>query len=93
MKPLDVNIVEEKLSELENWKFENDAIHKSFEFNNFKESLGFIVRLGLEAEALQHHPTITNTYNQVDITLSTHDAGDKVTQKDIDLATQIESLL
>jgi|AntRauTorcE11897_2_1112592.scaffolds.fasta_scaffold24040_1 4a-hydroxytetrahydrobiopterin dehydratase len=93
MEPLDQKIIEEKLSDLKGWSFRDDAIHKTFEFENFKESLGFIVRLGLEAEALQHHPTITNTYNTVDITLSTHDAGDKVTLKDIDLATQIESIL
>lgn len=89
---LDRSDIEQKLSGLEGWSFENDAIHKSFKFGSFKEAMGFITRLAFEAEAMQHHPQLTNVYNQVSISLCTHDAGDKVTEKDIALANEIERI-
>lgn len=92
MEPLSNNDIDQALKSLNGWKRGDDEIMKEFSFDNFKEALGFIVRVGLEAEALQHHPQLFNVYNTVNITLNTHDAGDKVTQKDIDLATQIESI-
>ncbi len=52
-----------------------------------------MVRIGLEAEKQVHHPELFNVYNTVKISLSTHDADDKVTQKDVDLAKAIESVL
>ena len=84
--------IENALSNLNGWAFENDKISKEFEFENFKEALSFIVRIGLEAENLGHHPELFNVYNKVKIELNTHDAGNKVTQKDIELATAIESI-
>lgn len=67
-----------------------DAICKSYPFTNFKEAIGFLVRVAFEAEALNHHPRIENVYRTVTLTLSTHDAGGKVTMKDIELAKAIE---
>jgi len=55
--------------------------------------VGFIVQVGLQAEKQVHHPQLFNVYNTVKISLNTHDAGDKVTQKDVDLAKAIESIL
>lgn len=62
-----------------------DAIRKSFRFRDFPEAFAFMTRVALAAERMNHHPEWLNTYNRVDITLSTHDAGG-LTQRDIRLA-------
>lgn len=91
-QPLSESDINQALSSLEGWEFDDDKISKEFSFKDFSESLGFIVRVGLEAEKQVHHPELFNVYNTVKISLSTHDAGDKVTQKDVDLAKAIESV-
>ncbi|WP_020402381.1 4a-hydroxytetrahydrobiopterin dehydratase [Gracilimonas tropica] len=91
-QPLSEADIKQALSSLEGWEFSDDKISKEFGFNDFSEALGFIVRIGLEAEKQVHHPELFNVYNTVQISLSTHDAGDKVTQKDVDLAKAIESV-
>jgi 4a-hydroxytetrahydrobiopterin dehydratase len=93
MEPLSEQEIRNAVSNLNGWEHGNDKIKKKFEFGDFKEALAFIVRIGLEAEKLGHHPSLFNVYNTVKIELSTHDAGDKVTQKDIDLATAIEGII
>lgn len=75
------------------WQEENGKLTRSFEFKNFVEAFSFLTKVAIEAEKAQHHPQITNVYNKVTLSLSTHDAGDKITQKDHDLARQINSLL
>ncbi|MCR9065828.1 MAG: 4a-hydroxytetrahydrobiopterin dehydratase [Cytophagales bacterium] len=75
------------------WEEKDNKLTKSFKFNDFIEAFGFMSKVALLAEKANHHPTWTNTYNSVDITLSTHDAGDVVTHKDRDLAEKIDSLL
>ena len=67
-----------------------DAIARKFEFANFNEAFGFMARAALLAEKMDHHPEWFNVYNKVEVTLSTHDAGG-VTQKDIDLATAMDT--
>jgi len=84
--------IENELENLNGWKYENDKIIREFEFSNFREAVGFIVRLSYEAEDQVHHPEIFNVYNTVRISLNTHDAGNKVTDKDIDLAKAIDAL-
>lgn len=91
-KPLTEAEINVALKELKDWEYDEESIQKRYEFGDFREALAFIVRIGLEAETANHHPRITNLYNKVEISLNTHDAGDAVTQKDIDLATQIESI-
>lgn len=93
MEALNEDQILEYLSDFDGWNYEDDKIWKEYLFNDFKESLAFIVRVGLEAEALNHHPSIFNVYNRVSIALQTHDVGNKVTMKDIELARDIESLL
>lgn len=66
-----------------------DAIAKSFKFADFNAAFGFMARVALMAEKLDHHPEWFNVYNRVDITLATHDAGG-VTEKDVALAGLIE---
>lgn len=90
--PLTQTDISYKVKNLSGWTYENNKLSKSYKFNNFKESLAFIVRIGLEAEIQQHHPEIYNVYNTVKIDLQTHDDGDKVTQKDIDLASAIDEI-
>lgn len=92
MQPLTDNEVESHLNELDNWAFKNDKIVKEFSFKNFKKALSFMVQVGFEAEALGHHPDWTNVYNSVQIQLCTHDADDKVTENDIQLAKAIDKI-
>lgn len=89
---LSVTEIEQNLESLKGWEYSDDKIFKQFEFDNFKEALSFIVKVGFEAEELGHHPNIFNVYNRVEIALQTHDADDKVTVKDFDLAKAIEAI-
>lgn len=77
---------------LAGWTFERDALAKTFTFGSFSEAISFMVRVGFEAEALNHHPEWTNVYNRVAIRLNTHDAGGKVTARDVELAGKIENV-
>jgi 4a-hydroxytetrahydrobiopterin dehydratase len=81
-----------KLEQLDNWNFDNNGIEKKYVFKNFNQALGFIVQVGVLAEKANHHPELFNVYNKVNIRLTTHDANG-VTDKDFDLATNIEKLL
>ncbi|MEM1269878.1 MAG: 4a-hydroxytetrahydrobiopterin dehydratase [Bacteroidota bacterium] len=91
MTPLSDEQITDALTELPGWAYENDSIVKTYTFGDFREAVSFIVRLAFHAEDQDHHPALNNVYNRVDVTLNTHDAGDVVTQKDIDLAKTIES--
>ena len=75
------------------WKQEKNRLKKSFTFKDFKEAFGFMTKVALVAEKMDHHPSWTNVYNKVDFELSTHDAGDKVTEKDHKLAKAIDKLV
>jgi 4a-hydroxytetrahydrobiopterin dehydratase len=74
------------------WKEENNTLTKTFTFKDFKEAFGFMTKVALVAEKMDHHPTWTNTWNRVSFQLSTHDAGNKVTELDRKLATVIDQL-
>jgi 4a-hydroxytetrahydrobiopterin dehydratase len=74
------------------WKEENNTLKKSFQFKNFVEAFSFMTKVALAAEKMDHHPFWTNAYNKVSIELSTHDAGDVVTDKDRQLAKVIDEL-
>jgi 4a-hydroxytetrahydrobiopterin dehydratase len=77
----------------ENWSDDNNSLYRKFEFKNFSEAFAFMVRVAMEAERLNHHPKWTNVYNALEVWLSTHDAGDIITGKDIKLAEKINSLI
>jgi len=66
------------------------ALQKTFTFANFNEAFGFMTRVALEAERLNHHPEWSNVYNRVNVTLSTHDAGG-ITELDFKLAKFIDA--
>lgn len=76
-----------------NWIQENDRLKKTFTFKDFVQAFSFMTKVALVAEKMNHHPTWTNTWNTVIIELSTHDAGDKVTEKDHTLAKAIDALM
>lgn len=92
MKTLTKQQITEKLSSMEGWEFEDNAIHTSFEFTDFKDAFSVMTRIAFEAEKLNHHPNWSNVYNQLNISLSTHDAGG-VTEKDFELASIIDELV
>ena len=90
--PLDSDALESALSDLPGWSLAGDSLEKTFRFDSFPAALAFIVRVGFEAEALDHHPEIGNVYDRVTLGLSTHDAGDRVTEMDVELARRIEAI-
>ena len=92
MKKLNNEEIEKHLKHFPNWSYEDNAIHISFEFEDFKNAFTAMTRIAFEAERLQHHPTWSNTYNTVNVSLSTHDANG-VTEKDFELAEAIETVL
>ena len=77
----------------QNWSDGNNSLYRKFEFKNFSEAFAFMVRVAIEAERLNHHPKWTNVYNTIEVWLSTHDAGDIITGKDVKLAERINLLL
>jgi len=91
-QPLTPAEITAALSALPGWTLAGDALAREFKFGSFKEALAFMVRVGSEAEAMDHHPDWTNVYNRVAIRLNTHDAGGKVTAKDVGLAQKIQAL-
>lgn len=90
--PLTPPEIEHALTHLPGWAWERGALVKTLEFGDFREAMGFMLRAGFEADALDHHPEWTNVYNKVSIRLTTHDAGNKVTAKDVELAGRMEKL-
>ena len=75
------------------WKEEDNKLKREFTFKNFIEAWGFMSKVALIAEKQNHHPEWSNVYNKVSIFLSTHDAGDVVTEKDHRLAKAIDAIL
>lgn len=92
MKPLKDTEIKARLEKMEGWSFNENAIHTTLEFDNFKEAFAAMTRIAFEAEAQQHHPNWFNVYNTLEISLSTHDA-DGVTDKDFKLAEKIEEII
>lgn len=80
-----------ELSKIKGWSFRNDGIEKEFEFRDFVEAFGFMTRVALSAEKVNHHPEWSNVYNKVHIRLTTHDAGG-LTDKDFELARKIDDV-
>ncbi|MEO6406049.1 MAG: 4a-hydroxytetrahydrobiopterin dehydratase [Ferruginibacter sp.] len=75
------------------WTEKNNSLYRKFEFKDFSEAFAFMTRVALAAEKMDHHPLWTNVYNKVEIWLSTHDAGDAVTEKDQKLSKKIDALV
>lgn len=84
--------IQEAVAGLEGWRFEGGKLLKDFVLRDFKAALTFINRVGAVAEQLNHHPEIHNSWNRVTLALCTHDAGDRITEKDLTLARAIQSI-
>lgn len=74
------------------WIEQNNKLVREYEFDNFQEAFAFMTQVAAVAEKMNHHPWWSNVYNKVRIELTTHDAGDIVTEKDEALADAIEAI-
>ena len=92
MEALTEKIILEKINDFQDWTYQENAIHTSIEFRDFKDAFSVMTRIAFEAERLNHHPNWTNVYNTLQISLSTHDA-EGVTNKDFELAKIIDALV
>lgn len=75
------------------WTEQDNKLYRKFQFKDFSEAFAFMTRVALIAEKMNHHPLWTNVWNTVEVWLSTHDAGDVVTDKDRKLAAAIDKLV
>ena len=80
-----------QFEEISGWTVENEKLHKEFQFNSFVEAFGFMVRVALIAESMNHHPEWFNVYNRVTVDLATHDAGG-ISALEFELAKKIDGL-
>ena len=92
MKPFTELQILSRLKDLEGWEYEDNTIHTSFEFDDFKHAFSVMTRIAFEVEKLNHHPDWSNVYNTLQISLSTHDVGG-ITEKDFQLATIINAVV
>ncbi len=75
------------------WKEQNNQLVNTFTFGDFSEAFGFMTRVAMLVDRLDHHPEWSNVYNKVEIKLCTHDAGNKITEKDRHLAAEIDKIV
>jgi 4a-hydroxytetrahydrobiopterin dehydratase len=81
------------LADLPGWSVVNGKLHRAFTFRNFVEAFGFMTKVALEANSMNHHPEFYNSWNRVVIELVTHDEGDMITVLDVTLARKIDALV
>jgi 4a-hydroxytetrahydrobiopterin dehydratase len=74
------------------WTEQDNKLYRKFSFKDFNEAFAFMTRVAMIAEKMDHHPLWTNVYNTVEVWLSTHDAGDVITEKDRKLAGRIDAI-
>ena len=92
IEKLSPTAIEQQLAGLNGWSLNQNKLYRQFVFENFIEAFGFMSRVALLAETMNHHPEWSNVYNRVEIHLTTHDA-DGISERDFTLAEQINSLL
>jgi 4a-hydroxytetrahydrobiopterin dehydratase len=80
-----------ELRKLNGWSLEKGNLHRVFEFKDFSAAFGFMARVALAAEKMDHHPDWSNSWNKVTVDLSTHSAGG-LTKNDFDLAGKIQQI-
>ncbi len=91
MARLDPSAVAAELKNLPGWEVRDEKLHREFKFKNFVDAFGFMTRVALKAEAMNHHPDWSNGYNRVKVELVTHDAGG-LTARDFTLAKAMNEL-
>jgi 4a-hydroxytetrahydrobiopterin dehydratase len=92
MSTLDTDHIQSALADLEGWRLQGDRIRRELKFDGFREAIAFINRVADLADEADHHPELRNTYNSVEVELTTHSDGG-VTRKDLDLAQQIDGVI
>lgn len=85
--------LDDALQELDGWQIEDEKLQAEFRFDDFVEAFGFMTKVAIVAERANHHPEWSNVYNRVRISLMTHEAGDAITQRDVDLARAINGFV
>ncbi len=85
--------IQTALAELDGWSVANGKLHRAFTFADFVAAFGFMTKVALEANALNHHPEFYNVWNRLVIDLVTHDVGDAISELDVALARKINRLL
>lgn len=91
--PLTEGQIQYALQQLPAWSVVDGKLHREFRFKNFVEAFGFMARVALMAEALNHHPAWSNVWNQVTIDLVTHEASDAISELDVALAQRIDAIV
>ncbi|MCF3650312.1 4a-hydroxytetrahydrobiopterin dehydratase [Synoicihabitans lomoniglobus] len=91
--PLEPAAIQSALAALPGWSVDGDSLTKEYTFADFRAALVFMMQVGFEADAMDHHPEWTNVYDTVTVRLRTHHAGNKITAKDITLATAMEKIV
>ena len=89
LKALTKQEIMQQLKGSDKWSIHTQELKRSWEFSDFQEAMSFIVRVAFLAEQHNHHPVLTNLYNKVELRLTTHDADNQVTERDIALANSI----
>jgi 4a-hydroxytetrahydrobiopterin dehydratase len=81
----------EALQNLPGWTVDGEHLHREFNFGDFVDAFGFMARVALVAQSMDHHPDWTNVYNRVTVHLHTHDRGG-ITGRDVELARRMSEL-
>ena len=84
--------INDALSKVDGWQIKNAKLYRAFKFDDFVAAWGFMSKVAICAEKMNHHPEWSNVYNNVTIDLTTHDAGG-ISENDFELAARIDSLL
>ena len=94
VEQLDLAAIEAAIARLDGWQYDRQrpALVRRFEFADFSAAFGFMARVALAAEKVDHHPEWSNVYKRVDIVLTTHEAGG-ISARDVDLAAAIDKLV
>lgn len=92
MTVMDPQALEAAVTELEGWEVVDGKLHRELEFANFSEAFGFMARVALVAEKLDHHPDWSNSWNKVSIDVVSHAAGG-ITEQCVELATRVNKLV
>jgi len=87
-KKIDASEIQERLKEFSGWSVKDGKLHRDFQFDSFVQAFGFMAKVALSAESMDHHPEWFNVYNKVSIDLSTHDLGG-ISTFDFELAKKI----